>query len=288
MKQNTINKSECPCGSGRSFQECCYEYVKILNRNEIPNESLLLSWIVRYSEPIKHTFMERGGSLIFRVSQYLDHVCDRYMSLGFPYKHCNQDLLDQAIKAIKNNILLTLLGSFSCLAHGLFLQSGSLIRCCIEDSMAFLEISENQKQRELFLKNRYSSVDVIKRIKPLIPQDIIRWYGHFSANFTHFGPLHSAPYTPRACYPDNYIIGSGLENTLFAIYVFHLVVERVHYSQVRASDLWKLNQDGLLIYVKNNCAWEYVSTLQDEIIATFPPDQQHNGFTYHSKIHYCK
>jgi len=232
--------------------------------------------------------MERCGSLIFRVSLYLDFVCDRYMSLGFPHKHSKQDHVDQATISIKNNILLSFFGSFSCLAQGLFLQSGSLIRCCIEDTMALLEISASPKQLELFLNKRYSAIGVLSRVKALIPQDILRWYGHYSANFTHLGPLHSAPYTPRACYPDNYVIGSGLENTLLATYLFHLVLERIHYYQVTSTDIWTLNQEETLIFVENNRAWEYVSNIQDAIIKTFPPDQQHESFTYYSDVYYCK
>ncbi len=240
----------CPCESGKDFSTCCGPYATLLQRLEHLDETLLISWINRYSPPIQESFRKKAKSIVFRISIYADIVFESLYPLGFRPFPQEQDHLDESIIAAKHNIMLSLFASLSCLAQGLFLQSGSLIRCCIEDSLVLLDLFEHDSQLVKLLSGDYSANNVIKRVKQYIPKYFMRWYGHYSANFTHFGPFHTAPYTPNACYADNCILGAGLENLLLATYMIHVVLERLISSNyishsfgllsVVAQSLWKI------------------------------------------------
>lgn len=280
MDSNDLHrKNNCPCGSNKDFSKCCGPYVLILSKDRQSEESVLISWMDRYSLPIQNSFRKKAGSIIFRLSIYTDVVFDFLCPLGFKDYPEQQVRLDEAVRAIKHNIMLSLFASLSCLAQGLFLQSGSLIRCCIEDSFVLLDLNENEEQLRKFLSENYSSSNVLKRVKKYIPKEFVRWYGHFSANFSHFGPFHSAPYMPRACYPDNYVIAAGLENLLLATYMFHVILELVHFKKLAASFFWDFC-DGRFEFLENNNITEYVHKLQRAISAEFPSDAKKEGYKY--------
>lgn len=280
MNSNNSQKNKiCPCGSNKDFSKCCEPYVLLLCRDTKFEETVLISWMDRYSLPIQNSFRKKAESIIFRLSIYADVVFDSLCPLGFKEHPEQQHRLDESARAIKHNIMLSLFASLSCLSQGLFLQSGSLIRCCIEDSFVLLDLNENENQLSKFLSENYSSSNVLKRVKKFIPKEFILWYGHFSANFSHFGPFHSAPYKPRACYPDNYIIGSGLENLLLSTYMFHVVLERVHFKQLTASFFWAPRDVGFE-FLEDNHITKYVKKLQSVILAKFPPDERKEGYQY--------
>jgi hypothetical protein len=174
--------------------------------------------------------------------------------------------------------MLTLFGATVCLAQGLFLQSGILIRSCIEDSFVILDLFENDKEVKRFLEEKYSAANVLTRIKQYIPKHFLRWYGHYSANFTHFGPLHCSPYMPRACYPDNYVIGSGLENLLLGTYLFHVVLERAHFDQLSSTLFWHRSDTGEVEFTEENRVSDFVHRLQKDTLSIFPPDEEKPGF----------
>lgn len=251
-------------------------------------ESVLVSWLDRYSPPIRASFRQRANKFVMRISFYADVLFEDLCPLGFRRAGEQQDRLDKDVLAIKHNILLSLLASLTCLSEGLFLQSGAAIRCCIEDALVLLDISENPKQLNLYLAGRYSAAGVLTRVKHSVPQEFLHWYGHYSANFAHFGPFHSAPYMPRACFPDNYVIGSGLENILLATYAFHVVLERSHFEQLPASAFWKRTGEGQLCFQSENRFADYVHRLQAEIEAEFNPDDRRGGFMYSQKGYRAK
>lgn len=204
------SKLDCPCGSGKPYADCCEPYLTALKIETFdkgyPFGTLITDWTDKYSPPIVKSFRKKAWPLVFRISIYLDVVFQSFYPLGYKKVGYNQKEADTSIMAIKHNILCSIFASFSSLSQGLFLQSGALTRCCMEDSFVLLDLFENKKQYEKFMGGRYSTNNLISRIRAFLPEGIIDWYGHFSANFAHFGPLHSAPYVPRACYPDNYII----------------------------------------------------------------------------------
>jgi len=278
----------CPCESGKDFSKCCEPYASLLRKFERFDETVLLSWINRYSLPIQESFREKAKSIVFRISIYADIVFESLYPLGFKPFPENQYNLDESVRAAKHNIMLSLFASLSCLAQGLFLQSGSLIRCCIEDSLVILDLFEHESQLAKFILGNYSANNVLKRIKHYIPKHFMRWYGHYSANFTHFGPFHTAPYTPRACYPDNSVLGYGLENILLATYMFHVVLERAHFNQLPRTLLWVSRADGSPEFSGENNITQYVHNLQEEIFSEFHPDKREEGYSYSSKKYRAK
>ena len=280
-------RRDCPCGSGRQFSNCCGPYALMLPQYGEAKESVLISWMDRYSIAIQNSFRQKAQNFLYRISIYADIIFDFLCPLGFRPFPENQDTMDVSVKAIKHNIMLSLISSLSCLSQGLFLQSGSLIRNCIEDSLVLLDINENELQLKKFLLGNYSANNVLKRVKQYIPAEFKGWYGHFSANFAHFGPFHAAPYTPRACYPDNYVLGSGLENILLATYMFHVVLERTHYNQLPSPSFWR-NCKGWLEFSADNGITRYIHRLQDAILEEFPPEERKAGFSYFSKVYRAK
>ncbi len=277
----------CPCGSGKDFSKCCEPYALMLPIDEQANGTVLISWMDRYSLPIQDSFRKKARSFIFQISIYADVIFNFLCPLGFKSFPENQDVIDESVRAIKHNIMLSLIASLSCLTQGLFLQSGSLIRNCIEDSLVLLDIYENEEQLNKFLLGHYSANKVLKRVKRYIPNEFKRWYGHFSANFAHFGPFHSAPYMPQACYQDNYVLGSGLENLLLATYMFHVALERAHFNQLPVSLFW-VNHDGNLEFSVDNNITQYVHRLQKAILAEFPPDERKEGYNYSQRDYRAK
>ena len=276
---NSQQMNICPCGSGKDFSKCCEPYATLLPTYEPANETVLISWMDRYSPPIQDSFRKKAKGFIFRVSIYADFIFNFLYPLGFKSFPENQELIDESVRAIKHNIMLSLIASLSCLAQGLFLQSGSLIRNCIEDSLVLLDIYENGEQLDKFLLGNYSANKVLKRVKQYIPNEFKQWYGHFSANFAHFGPFHSAPYMPRSCYQDNFVLGSGLENILLGTYLYHVILERAHFSQLQASVFWIIRNSNLVFSDDNNIT-KYVHKLQKAILAEFPPDERKEGYEY--------
>jgi hypothetical protein len=259
----------------------------MLPKYEKDQDTVLISWLDRYSGPIQDSFRKKAGRFVFRISIYTDYIFDCLCPLGFRSFPNNQKIIDDAIRAIKQNIILSLIAALSCIAQGLFLQSGSLIRNCIEDALVLLDIFENDEQLQKFLLENYSANNVLKRVKHYIPEEFKLWYGHFSANFAHFGPLHSSPYMPRACYADNYVLGAGLENILLGAYLYHVILERVHFNQLPSSLFWE-SKNGKLVFIKDNNVARYVHKLLDEIYNEFPPSEKKKGYNYSEKVYRLK
>ena len=192
------------------------------------------------------------------------------------------DDTDEAIRFIKHNILLSIFAAYSCLTEGLFIQSGGLLRSVIEDSMILLDVFTNEKQLSKVLNNKYSVKNLLTRIKKLIPKELVEYYGYFSANFTHFGPLHPAPYMPTLCLADNYIIVVGIENIIRAILTHHIILERIYYDESEYSYFWdKINKT--LVFKENNRIYPWINKLIKENQKLFPIDERKNGFYYSPK-----
>lgn len=285
MRQD--NFESCICGSKLSYSDCCEPYTTILGIKDINKhtkiETVLIDWMERYSIPIMNSYKEKVGKFVFRVSLYLDIFFDYFYPLGFNKIATNQKLMDESIKAIKHNILLHIVGALSCLSQGLFLQSGTLIRSCLEDSFVLGDLFLNEEQAEKFLNNKYSTNGLISRIKAYLPSYLANWYGFFSANFTHFGPLHPAPYMPRACYADNYIIGAGTENVILATLAFHIILERIYLNNSNESIFWKYNHQHKLEFNNDNKVFTFTDKLRDELFSQFPPDEKRKGYTYSNR-----
>jgi hypothetical protein len=283
-----MNPRLCPCGSGRPFPECCEPYSLMLGLEFKPELStIFFEWLLVYSTPIFASFMQKVGSYVFRISAYLDGVMDKFFTFGFERNTTNKDDADEAIVSIKNNILHSLLASLSCLSQGLFLQSGSLLRSSTEDCLVLLDLFENSGQMEKLLDGKYKVNDLVSRVKKAIPHDFIEWYGYFSKNFIHFGPLHPAPYLPRACFGDNYILVAGLQNLVRAIITFHVVLERVYFDKTPIPLLWKrVEGEKDLVFNDDSPVFDWAGELGKEIVAQYPPSARKEGFLYSSKSYH--
>ena len=271
---------QCVCGSDKNYSDCCAPYINLIGIKAIEKDSILVSWLDKYSNPIMQTFRRKTLQILFRISVYAEFAYSKIGYLGCGFYHDESDYLDQAIISTKRNIIHSFLGATSCLSQGLFLQCGALIRCCIEDSFVILDLLSNEDQLRLFLRGKYLTGNVLSRIRQSIPRYFLKWYGHFSANYAHFGPFHCAPYIPKKCYPDNYILGSGLENLLLGIYLFHVTMERAHISQIKSPIFWLASESKTWYFNEENYIAEFVNAIQKDTFKYFPPDEKKENFIY--------
>lgn len=235
----------CPCDSGREYQNCCEPFISLVS---FPNSDLqsaehrpmsetdLLGWLDKYSLASSAAFNEKARPYVFRISKYLDGILDTYVDKEFLGHEEYPQSTSEILTALKHNILLSVFASLGCLSGGLFLQSGVLIRSAIEDCFVLLDICLNKDQIERFLQDKHKASTALTRIKSYIPSILTKWYGYFSANFTHAGPLHQAHILPWACYPDNWVLVTGLQNLVRSIVTYHIVLERAYLSFVE--DPW--------------------------------------------------
>lgn len=287
-----MNDKSCFCGSGEDFSKCCRPYCTILDlKNDYyKKDTLLLDWLNLYSEPIKGTFLSKTNSFIFRISIYLDNIIDKYAHLGFPHS-VSRDIrtfLDESILGIKSNIILSLNASITCLSQGLFLQSGMLLRSVIEDSLVLIDIVENVQQAKKFTKDKYSTSGLISRVKMYIPNDIAVWYGDFSANFAHFGPLHPSPYIPHACYQDNFVIVIGLQGFVRAILALHIILERIYFKVTKKPYFWGINARNVLEFNNDSKVFAWANNLTKEMASKYPPNERKEGYVYSERSYKLK
>lgn len=276
----------CPCGSGKKFSACCERYFSLLGLNSPRQESrtTLFEWLGIYSQPIVMSFTEKARSYIFRISCYLDWIVDHFFPIESDKVSSEKETISKTVFSMKSNILHSLLASFSCLSQGLFIQSGILIRSLVEDCLVLLDLSENRNQVERFLQGKYSTNGLVSRVKSSVPPSIISWYGYFSANFAHFGPLHPAPYLPTACYADNYVLVVGLQNIVRAIVTFHVVLERMYFNKIRLPLFWKrIEGKADLWFDEDSSVFTWAEELGKEIISQYPPNERKEGFVYDSQ-----
>jgi len=236
------------------------------------------------------SYKEKMHKYIFRASMYLDSFSGYFYPLGFKELHHEQQaFMDEYVRAIKHNILLTIFAAFSCISQGLFLQSGTLMRSCLEESFVLLDLFLNEGQAEKLLNNKYSTNNLLSRIRPYLPDHLRKWYGYFSKNFAHFGPFHPAPYKPSACYADNYVIGSGTENIVLCMSAFHIILDRIYFREADPSDFWIFDRErNSFEFNTNSRTLLFVHRLLTELISDFPPEERKTGFTYRTELYRAK
>lgn len=281
------NTKFCICGSKKDFDHCCQPYITLLNLNTEILSPLLIDWRLKYGSATSEGFHNKTTAFSYRISLYLDSIIEKYMPLGYPGDHDNK--YKELVFSIKHNILLTLFSAYSCLCEGLFIQSGILLRSVIEDSFVLIDIFQNSSQLEKLTNGRYSPHNIVARIKKFVPNELIDYYGHFSSNFSHFGPIHPAPYMPRACYEDNWVIVVGLENIIRAILTYHISLERIYYKNIADHYFWNIeDKNELLVFDEQNKIFEWVNLLVKELNSSFPPGERKDGFEYSEKSYRLK
>lgn len=283
----------CFCGSRKSYLECCEPFLSILGIQNVKagcrSETLIIAWQEKYSAPIINSYKAKTDRYIFRASMYLDNFFNDYYPLGFVKGSSMQEQMDEAVRSIKHNMLLTIFGAFSCLSQGLLLQSGTLLRACLEDSFVLMDLFLNKGQVENFLNSKYSTNGLLSRIKNYLPNYLSKWYGYFSSNFAHFGPLHQAPYKPSACYADNYVIGSGTENIILVLSAVHLIFERIYIEEISSPVFWKVdNKKHYYEFNDNSVVLAFIDKLLNDLITNFPPDEKKDGYKYYERKYRTK
>jgi hypothetical protein len=216
-----------------------------LRKSSVGSDTILVEWFDLYSSPIIESFTRKTRAFVLRISWYLDAILDQYFPI---VKEKMSPQENKIITGTELQILHNIIGALSCLAQGLFMQNGILIRSAIENCLVLVDLIEN-KQAGKIISGKYSVNNLISRVKNAIPSLIIDWYGHFSANFTHFGPLHPAVYLPKACFAENLVLVHGLQSIVRAIVTFHIVLERVYFNEASVHLFWaKAPENADLIF----------------------------------------
>jgi hypothetical protein len=245
------------------------------------SQTTLIEWLNVYSGPIVEAFKGKTKVFVFRISSYLDAVIDQFFQFGFGENTSTEKRISEAIFGIKMHILNTVIASFSCLSQGLFIQSGILLRSVIEDCLVFVDIHENKSQFDKLLKGKYSTNALVSRVKNSLPPSVINWYGYFSANFTHFGPLHPVPLLPMACYPDNFILVCGLQDIVRAVVASHIVLERVYFDNVSVHLFWKKpDKNSNLEFDEESRVFVWAGKLGEDLVSRYPPNERKQDFIY--------
>ena len=197
-----------------------------IDKPRTAQDSLLMDWLFTHAQFSPVRYVEKVHLFLYRISSYSDKIVDLYYPLNFVDK---RNAKDEALYALKINILNSILASLTCISQGLFLQSGILLRSVIEDSLILVDISENANQFLRFLNKKYKTNNLLSRVKSNVPECIISWYGYFSSIFTHSGPLRNIDILPMACHPDDYIVVAGMQNITRACVCLDICLERIYY-----------------------------------------------------------
>jgi hypothetical protein len=275
---------KCPCGSEKTYSNCCEKFFNLTTNNNNLNETILLEWTKKYAPPIKTEFQLKMHKYLFRLSYYLDVITEKYLYLHFNIETKDSKEIDEMLFYMKHNPLSSIFAGLACLEQGLFMQSGAIFRSSIESCMVLIDVCEHEEQMQKLLQDKYSINNIISRIKTLIPNLMIKWYGYFTKNFAHFGPLHSAPYLPRKCWPDNWMIVIGIQNIVWACFAFGIALERIHFKDVKHHLFWKKDlETDKLIFSEEGPIWDWNDNMRKEIITQFPPNERKEGCTYTEK-----
>lgn len=286
-----MGSPRCPCGSRRLYSNCCEKYLgPIQALGSDPRTTALLDWLERCARPTAREFMRKSRTYIFRISWLLDNFVGRYTGSPLVGNECGRwDSRDEPICWIEHNTLLSLFGALSCIEQGLFVQSGILLRSVLENCFVLVDLSENKIQVERFLQDKYSVSGLLGRTKSLLPRCLSEWYGYFSRNFAHFGPIHHAPYVPRLCWPDNWVLVTGIQNIMRGCVGFGIVLERLHFDESRQLLFWSIDSNSKrLAFDEEGAIWEWIEDLGKEIMAKYPPEERKKGFTHAGKSYKLK
>jgi len=275
----------CPCGSRRLYSNCCEKYLGALHTLKIdPNETVLLDWLERSAPPTARMFMRKARTYIFRISWLLESFLVRYFDFPVTSKNQRLESKDEPLRWIENNTIMCLLGALSSLEQGLFVQSGILLRSVLENCFVLFDLSENMEQMSRFLHDKYSVNGLLGRTKSSLPNCLVEWYGYFSRNFAHFGPIHPAPFLPSLCWPDNWVLVTGIQNVLRGCVAFGIVLERLHFNDSTQTIFWKIgSKDKQFVFDEENTIWDWIEELGKEIVTRYPPNERKEGFMYSEK-----
>lgn len=269
--------SKCFCGSKSKYVNCCKSFSEVFEIKEINrNELLLFEWLANNSSAHQTSFIEKTFKYIYRVSLYFENIQYRFNNSNFIL---GDNDFNETLNNIKLNINHSILSSLSLASQGLFLQSGVLHRTAFEDLFVILDFFENRNQYSKFVKDNYSVNGLVSRIKKIVPNELIEWYGYFTANFAHFSEIHTAPLAPRKCHPDNYILVVTFQNIVRILVTYDIIFERILFDKLINQHFWNRNKEGkLLIEMDKSIIIDWASKLGEEIKKDFPLDERNVNF----------
>lgn len=277
----------CICGSDLRFEDCCKSFSDIFKHKDINSENLLLvDWLKKSSIAHQESYHNLTHKYFYRISLYFENILLLFNEVSL--KSAVPEL-DETIINIRLNIIHSLLSSTTLMAQGLFLQSGVLHRTAFEDLFVILDFVENPIQFEKFKEGKYSTNKVLNRIKDNIPEPMARWYGYFTANFTHFCEIHTIPFLPRKCHPDNYIIILGFQNLIRLMVSYHIVLERIYFPFIDNKYFWEINRNNKLdMDLDSSPISDWVESIGKEIKIDFPINDKRGNLNYSEKTYKFK
>lgn len=284
------NSIRCFCGSRKLYSNCCERFVAdLIPPGMDPLETTLVEWIDRFAPPISREFKKRAKSYLFRISWLLDSLLLQHMQPAVIEKNGGVRSLEEPIPWIQHNTLQSLLAALGCLKDGQFVQSGILLRSVMENCFVLVDVSENKGQLDRLLQDRYSVNGVVSRTKALVPRCLVDWYGYFSRNFAHFGPIHPAPVMPRLCWPDNWVFVTGLQNIVRGCVAFGIALERSCFEQSSKPHFWTHDPEtNALVFREGDPIWKWIEDLGKEVLSKYPPTERKYGFIYSEKQYKLK
>jgi len=270
----------CPCGSGKTYEECCNKYFSLLQISPRQiEESFLFGWFSKYSEPIKTTFIQKTKKYLFQISEYIGAIIGTYYEQHYP-KSIISDSYDEGFTGLKNNAINVLLGASHCLAYGLFIPHGVLLRSLLEICFTIHVVTDDINKMEQFEKGELSTKKVLHKIKKIMPEYITDFYYYLTANYSHCGPFHKALLMPSACYPENYVIMVGLNNLALSTLIYHITLELAYLDYIEKPKFWI--KEGPT-YTDTSSIIEWQSRFCEEVISDFPPSNKISYMTYSKK-----
>ena len=268
----------CACGSHRMLKDCCLKYMVFLNLpypipDSLPEQGTILnSWMCSYGPLTQGAFIQKAGRYLYRLSRYLDKISDLYIDHPFPGEASDMPRACFAFESVKQNVLLSLMGGARCLAEGLFVQSGILFRAAVEDSIAIFDLVLSPGQMDNLLADKYDGRKALARAKKHVPHNVKIWYGDFSSNFTHMGPLHRGNLSPTPCFPNNFTIVIGIQSLARAIVSFHVALERVYLDVTPQPLLWMLVPgQSTPVFRSDSRVFQWTDMMWQDMKAEYPP-----------------
>lgn len=258
---------KCNCGSSKEYSKCCQPFDDMVGYSSNNNENILFNWITKYGNEGEKNFLLKFRKYLNRIGNYADVIFSIFSPDSFKR---NSNIDTDILYSIHHNILLTVYGATSCLAQGLFVQSGILLRSALEDCFVLVDISLNNEQFTKFLDGKYQANKSLSRTKDYLHKDLIKWYGYFS-KFTHAGQLHSANFLPMACHPNNWVSVTGFQNIVRILVSLHIASERINYDNITIRFFWSKNGgEKNFIFNEDSKIYLWAEKIGNEILADYP------------------
>lgn len=270
-------EKKCYCGSDKLYNNCCKGYIELFYKKPIDNEDLLLtSWLKYDSYGHMREFNRIFQKYIFRIAHYYNFLENITYFVNKKYSKKDTEL----IMGIQLNIRHSILSALNVSATGLFLQSGIILRSAFEDILVLFDIEKNKISFEVLDKNRYKIKGILSRIKHKLPEQVVKWYGYLSSNFTHYNIIHTTPYMPTKCHADNVASFVTFQNILWTLCTYHIVLEYLYYDFIHRKIFWINGKNEPSIEIEKTVIHDWLEMFKKEIKSEFNPNERKAGLQY--------